>query len=441
MVQFLNTLFSGGTQNIRRMHNLANSIIIFDEIQAIPIKCINIFNSAINFLSYICNATTILCTATQPLLSTTEMPLKLSENANIISDIHEKYKQFKRVELVDKRIAGGYDIASLKDFVLGKMDQVKSILIVLNTKNSAKEIFNELKETNKILAKEKQYNIFHLSTNMCPSHRLIVLQNIKEKLCEERVICVSTQLIEAGVNISFECVIRSIAGLDSIAQAAGRCNRHGEKDCSDVYIINIEGESINKLLDIKEGQGCTEKILDEFKEYPSILGNDLLSPEAMEMYYKYYFHNRNIEMDYTLPKPNNDKSMYELLSENNSGVCAFNGRNGCKPKLMLGQAFKTAGDNFKVIDQNTQGVIVPYKEGRELITLINGECSLCELKIYLKRVQQFSVNLFDNEIKKLDEMGAIIRLREGMILALRDEYYQEDIGVTFEKAPMEFCNY
>ena len=107
MVQFLDTLFSGGTQGVRRMHNLANSIIIFDEIQAIPIKCINMFNSAINFLSNICNATIILCTATQPLLSTTKMPLMLSENANIITDIHEKFKQFKRVNLVDKRIIEG----------------------------------------------------------------------------------------------------------------------------------------------------------------------------------------------------------------------------------------------------------------------------------------------------------------------------------------------
>jgi CRISPR-associated endonuclease/helicase Cas3 len=441
MVQFLDTLFSGGTQGVRRLHNLANSIIIFDEIQAIPIKCINIFNSAINFLSNICNATIILCTATQPLLSTTKMPLKLSENPNIILDMQEKFEQFKRVNLVDKRLVGGYDAVSIKDLVLNTMDQVESVLVILNTKNSAKEIFNKLKKANIDLPKEKQYLIFHLSTNMCPSHRMKILKDMREKLGKEKVICISTQLIEAGVNISFGCVVRSLAGLDSIAQAAGRCNRHGESSCSDVYIVNIEGENVSKLVDIKAGQECTLRVLQEFKENPSIFDNDLLSPKAMERYYKYYFHNRMGEMDYTLSKPNKDKSMYDLLSSNSEAVNAFNSRNGCKSKLMLKQGFKTAGNNFQVIDQNTTGVIVPYGEGKELITLINGQCSLGELKQYLKSAQQFSVNIFETDKRKLEQMGGLIGLKDNAIIALRDGFYTEDAGVTFENAPMEFCNY
>jgi CRISPR-associated endonuclease/helicase Cas3 len=438
MVQFLDTLFSGGTQGARRMHNLANSIIIFDEIQAIPIKCINMFNSAMNFLSNICNATIILCTATQPLLDKTEMPLMLSENANIISNIHEKFEQFKRVNLVDKRIIGGYSVDSLKDFILGIMDQVESLLVIFNTKNSAKEIFNELKNVNADLPKEKQYLIFHLSTNMCPSNRMNILENMKEKLGHRRIICISTQLIEAGVNISFECVVRSIAGLDSIAQAAGRCNRHGERLCSDVYIVNVDEENVSKLVDIKEGQQCTERVLDEFKENPDIFDNDLLSPKAMERYYKYYFHNRRREMNYTLSKPDNDKSMYDLLSGNNEANDAFNSRNGYKSKLMLKQAFKTAGNNFQVIDQNTTGVIVPYGEGKNLITLINGECSLSELKNYLKKAQQFSVNLFETDKRKLEEKRGIVELNNGGVLALREGFYSDDVGVIVEGIPMEF---
>ncbi|MFT5874738.1 MAG: CRISPR-associated endonuclease/helicase Cas3 [Clostridium sp.] len=449
MVQFLDTLFSGGTQGVRRMHNLANSIIIFDEIQAIPIKCINMFNSAINFLANICNATIILCTATQPLLSTTKMPLMLSENANIITDIHEKFKQFKRVNLVDKRIVGGYSVSTLNDFVLEIMekldsglimDKLASILAIFNTKNAAKEVFNELKKANTDLPKEKQYLIFHLSTNMCPSHRMKILKDMREKLGRERIICISTQLIEAGVNISFGCVVRSLAGLDSIAQAAGRCNRHGESSCSDVYIVNVEGENVSKLVDIKEGQECTKRVLDEFKENPNIFDNDLLSPKTMERYYKYYYYNRSAEMDYTLPKPDNDKSMYDLLAANNEGGNAFNSRNGSKSKLMLKQGFKTAGKGFQVIDQNTTGVIVPYGEGEELITLINGQCSLGELKQYLRKAQQFSVNIYETDKRKLEQMGGLIGLKDNAIIALRKEFYTEDAGVTFENAPMEFCN-
>ncbi|ABR47839.1 CRISPR-associated helicase Cas3 [Alkaliphilus metalliredigens QYMF] len=441
MVQFLDTLFSGGTQGVRRMHNLTNSIIIFDEIQAIPIKCINMFNSAINFLSNICNATIILCTATQPLLSTTEMPLKLSENPNIIPDMHEKFEQFKRVNLIDKRTTEGYSAASLKDFVLDTMERVESVLIIVNTKNTAKEVFNELKKANADLPPEKQYAVFHLSTGMCPSHRMKILKEMRTKLGHERVICISTQLIEAGVNISFGSAIRSLAGLDSIAQAAGRCNRHGETTCSDVYIVNIEGESVNRLVDIKEGQECTRRVLDEFKENPKSFDHDLLSPKAMNQYYQYYFHNRSAEMNYTLAKPNDDKSMYDLLSGNKEAFNAFNSRNGYKSELMLRQAFKTAGSNFQVIDQNTTGVIVPYGRGKTLITLINGACNLSELKEYLKEAQQFSVNLFETDKRKLEEIGGIVGLKDGAIFAIRDGFYEDDVGVTFENAPMEFYNY
>ena len=441
MVQFLDTLFSGGTQGVRRMHNLANSIIIFDEIQAIPIKCINMFNSAMNFLSDICNTTIILCTATQPLLSTTKVPLKLIGNANIIPNMEEKFNEFKRVNLVDKRIVGGYSASLLKDFVLDTMDSLDSVLVILNTKNAAKEIYNVLKQANTDLSKERQYLIFHLSTNMCPSHRMKILKGMREKLGHQRIICISTQLIEAGVNISFECVVRSIAGLDSIAQAAGRCNRHGEKTCGDVYIVNVEGENVSRLVDIKEGQECTKRVLDEFKKNPSIFDNDLLSPKAMEKYYQYYFYNRSVEMDYTLSKPHDDKTMYDLLSDNNEALNAFKGRTGYKSELMLRQAFKTAGNNFQVIDQNTTGIIVPYGEGETLITLINGTCSLSELKQYLKRAQQFSVNLFEIDKRKLEDMGGIVGLKNGTVLALRDSFYLNDVGVTFEDVPMEFCNY
>jgi len=442
MVQFLDTLFSGGTQGARRIHNLANSVIIFDEIQAIPIKCINMFNSAMNFLSNICRATIILCTATQPLLEKTEMPIKLSENPNIISDVHEKFEQFKRVNLVDKMVVGGYSAASLKNFILDKMDQVESLLVILNTKNSAKEIFNELLQANKELTKEKQYIIFHLSTNMCPAHRIRILKNMRAKLGHERIICISTQLIEAGVNISFGCVIRSLAGLDNIAQAAGRCNRHGEnEECSEVYIVNIKGENVSKLVDIKAGQLCTERVLRDFKETPDIFDKDLLSQKAMERYYNYYFYERRNQMNYTLSKENNDKSMYDILSGNNDAANEFNSRNGYQSKLMLKQAFKTAGNEFQVIDQNTTGIIVPYGEGDELITLINGDCSLGQLKQYLKRAQQFSVNLFEQDRRKLEEKGALIGLKNNAVIALRKEFYGEDVGVAFDNSPMEFCNF
>lgn len=428
MVQFLSTLFSGGTQDVRRMHNLANSVIILDEVQAVPIKCIYMLNGALNFLSKVCNATIILCTATQPLLGETEKPLKLSTPADIIQNVEEKFRQFKRVNPKDCRINGGYDISDLADFVTERMKEVESTLVILNTKNSARELFHQLKRLKDILPDNENCSIFHLSTNMCPEHRMKILDTMKAKLGKKRLICISTQLIEAGVDISFECVIRAVAGLDSIAQAAGRCNRHGEKGCRDVYIVNIKDENLSRLTDIKEGKNSTERILDEFKDHPEKFDGDLLSPKAIKRYYEHYFYEREKEMGYNIKLEN--AKLYDLLSINDKGTKAFCDRERDRPQYPIKQAFKTAGERFAVIDNNTTGVLVPYGEGANMILKINGNCSLSKLKEYIKKSQQYSVNLYEDDIRKIG--SGIFRLKNGGVLALREEFYDKDLGVVTE---------
>jgi CRISPR-associated endonuclease/helicase Cas3 len=448
MVQFLNTLFKGGTQSIRRMHNFTNSIIIFDEIQAIPIKCINMFNFAVNFLSKICNATIILCSATQPLLSGTERPILLEENAQIIKGANDKFKDFKRTRVIPKIRAGGYSCQDLKDFVNEIIEEkqdkneTNSVLVILNTKKATKELFRAIDAENSLLPEENQALVFHLSTNMCPAHRMKILESIKEVLGKRKIICISTQLIEAGVNISFKCVVRSLAGLDSIAQAAGRCNRHAENDCGNVFIVNMDqdSENISKLLEIKAGQQTTNRILTEYDRNPEAFDNDLISPQAIKKYFQYYFDKLKSQMNYTLPKPNSDKTMFDLLSENREVVVSYVEKNLVKPDLVLHSSFKTAGDYFEAIDQNTRGVIVPYGKGEELIIKINGRCNLTDLKRYLKEAQQYSVNLYDLEFKKLEALGAIVSLNNGGVLALRKGFYDENTGVTEEKRH-EFLNY
>jgi len=214
-----------------------------------------------------------------------------------------------------------------------------------------------------------------------------------------------------------------------------------EKIIGNVYIVNVESENVSRLADIHRGQECTRRVLDEFRDDPNNFNNDLLSPKTMDMYYRYYFHDRKTEMNYTLSKPYQDKSMYDLLSRNSESMNAFVGRNNKKSELMLKQAFKTAGSNFRVIDQKTIGLIVPYEKGADLITLINGECDLSELKQYLKSAQQFSVNLFEADIRKLEEVKGIVELKNGGVMALADGFYINDLGVTFEKQPLEFFNY
>lgn len=432
MVQFLETVYNGGTRSVRRFHNLANSVIIFDEIQALPIKCIQLFNSAINYLSGICGATVVLCTATQPTLSSIKNPLRLSENHNMIHDVHKNFQMFKRVTIQDSMVVGGYSIDGICDFVEEKRKTNHSILLVLNTKKVAHLIFRELQQINKGLTIENQYTLYHLSTNMCPAHRKEILEELHQSLKCRPTICISTQLIEAGIDISFQCVIRSLAGLDSIAQAAGRCNRHGENSMRDVFIVNLADENVNRLKDIKGGQECTLRVLHEYQNNPSEFDYDLLSPKAMERYYRYYYYNRQNDMCFPLSKPNEARTIVDLLANNTEAVNAYYSRYDESPDMILRQSFRTAGKEFHVIEQNTIGVLVPYHEGVELIAKINGQCSLNELKQHLKKAQQYSVNLFESDRRRLDAKGALVALKDGLVIALREGFYSKKVGIELE---------
>ena len=261
MVQFLNALFSGESQSARRMNALYSSVIIIDEAQNIPVRMLYMFNTAMRFLHYICGCTVVLCTATQPALETVRYPITLSAPADMYSGYKTAFIPFRRTILTDRT-----DIVmtaeQTAEFALSLLGERKSVLVIVNTKKAALKVYKKIKASD-----EKAY---HLSTSMCAAHRKTVIDEIKEKLkSDERMICVSTQLIEAGINISFSCVVRSLAGLDSIAQAAGRCNRHGKDPIPhEVYIIRCSDENVDKLDDIAIGQRATERLLRDFKKHP-----------------------------------------------------------------------------------------------------------------------------------------------------------------------------
>ncbi|MDR3075171.1 MAG: CRISPR-associated helicase Cas3', partial [Candidatus Methanoplasma sp.] len=233
MVQFMDTLFSSGTKCARRMHNLANSVIIFDEIQTLPIKLIYMFNEAINFLTGWCNSSVVLCTATQPLLSSELLKYPMGPTSKIIGDSEELFKSMKRVEVV-KPDDTTWDANKIASLVSDKRRSGKSVLVITNTKSMAKDIHMNVVD---LLGDDA--DTYHLSTNMCAAHRMKVLSEVRNSLSNgENTICISTQLIEAGVDVDFETVIRCMAGIDSVAQAAGRCNRNGKMSgLGEVYVI------------------------------------------------------------------------------------------------------------------------------------------------------------------------------------------------------------
>lgn len=428
MVQFLNTLFSDSTQSIRRMNRLANSVIIIDEIQSIPIRCINLFNTMMNFLTKICNSTIILCSATQPLLGTTERKILYSFPKDITENAEKQFHDFKRTEIANSYKRGGYDIDDLTDFIMSKMNNLDNLLIILNTKSAVKNVYDKLQK----IIKVNNYDIelVQLTTYMCAENRSDIVRRLKNILGKERVICISTQLIEAGVDISFQCVIRSLAGLDSIAQAAGRCNRNGETGLGYVYMINYKEENLSSLNDIKIAQDATLKVLDEFIDKEKSDALDLLSPKAMDMFYEIYFFKRMNEMNYTIKEKNT--TIYDLLSTNPIGTKAYKERNNKLVPIQLKQAFKSAGENFQVIENNTVGLLVPYRDGKESIEIIKNSFNKKDIFRELKKMQRYTVNVYatDTVLKKLIARNAVDdSVLDGQILILREGFYDEKVGV------------
>ena len=400
---------------------MSNVILIFDEVQCLPIKTVHLFNNALNFLTTQANTTAVLCTATMPLLEKVAPEyghLKIPENSSIISNKKLLSQKLRRTEIINRCRTTGWSNQELKEFALEQQSQHQSVLIICNTKQSARDIFERIKSAT-------VHPVVHLSTNMCPAHRQHKISQIRRTIDPETpkpLICVSTQLIEAGVDLDFGCVIRSLAGLDSIIQAAGRCNRHGHHtEKKPVFVLNLAEETLSAALaEMKIGQDVTLRVFREYKENPEKFDSSLLSEKAMKLFYEYFFYDRARDMRYPVkacPKPEHQQTdvsqnttLTDLLSTNGASIkeCKERGSDQSALKLALQQAHSTAAEAFCVIDAPTQGILVPYKsdehDGGRLISKL-AECYQNEniplpqkIKLH-KQAQKFTVNAFPHIIK------------------------------------------
>lgn len=307
-IQLFYTLFSNKNKSLRKFHNIANSILILDEIQSIPYKFWPIINKILKEISKKFNIWIILMTATQPLI--------FKENDEIIPLIEEKEKYFNAFNRVKFNFSlENKDFEDFKQETIESIEenQNKSIMFVLNTINSSKELYESIKEyydfkgrdyeidSNGIVTilnqdSDEKIDLIYLSTNIIPRHRLNKINYIKKS--KTRKIIVSTQLIEAGVDISVDIIYRDLAPLDSIIQTGGRCNRNYSADMGEVNIIKIVNEknrplgnfvygnillqsTVTAIGDIKE---VDEKNFNQFsKEYYEILVEDGAQNESLEL--------------------------------------------------------------------------------------------------------------------------------------------------------------
>ncbi len=432
MVRFLNTFFAAGTRNLRPAHRFRNAVLLFDEIQTLPVKQVAVFNSLINYLSEVCGCTCVLCTATQPLLgevSEPVYPVKMAQPPGLAELPEEAVNVFKRVRIQDGRKRGGYSGEELAGFVWDRAKENESVLAVMNTKQSALTVYQEV-----IRRAEGEFQVYYLSTRLYAAHRKEIIEEIRTALAAgEKIIVVSTQLIEAGIDFDFGCVIRSLAGMDSVVQAAGRCNREGKRETGTVYIVNPGDklESLAHLKDIGEGARQTDRLLSEFDKAPDNFDYDLLSDKAIRTYFQYYFWNRKNEMVYPIPKVS-EYSLYDLLSDNKSLLDSAVKHNAYKIKA-LNQAFHTAANYYNVIETGGDPVFIRRGRGKEIWEEIQRASEYKEIKQLLKEAQQFVVNVPLYELKKLGESKGVIQWEDKMgMYVLNEMYYDDRTGLSGE---------
>ncbi len=428
LVQLLNTLFSGKTTCIRRMSALVDSVLIIDEVQSVPRHMLTQFNLTLNFLSAICGTTIILCSATQPAFELAEHPLLLPEQPDMVVLEEEYKKAFQRVEIKEIKESDEYSVEELVQFAVDTLQSASSLLIICNTKGQAKQLYAKLSH---VELAGQTVPCFHLSTAMCPQHRKDVLEEMEKHLAhrEEKLICVSTQLIEAGVDISFSRVIRIAAGLDNVAQSSGRCNRNGEfGDVCPVYIVNWKAEDLGALQEIYDAKNALLAVMDRFHRDPERFESDLLSSEAITMYYKKFFGIlKPGGQDYPLQK--HGSTIYMLLSGNYDWIGSRN-----KGVYSLNQAFYTAGKEFHVFHEDTIDVIVPYGKGSQIITELCSEQAKREYayqKEILKKSNLYSISLFEYQRKILEDNGGLQWLDNG-IAVLQPNFYHGETGLCLD---------
>lgn len=390
-VQILESLFTNKPGKARKIHRFAKSIIILDEAQAMPVELLTPTLFALQELVDTYGCTVILSTATPPALGfQKEFPIGLKQVREIVPLGLNLGNQMKRTFLTD---LGRLDIEELVR-LMGKNDQ---FLCIHNTRKDTKDTYDALR------TKSDGEGLFHLSTFMCPAHRRDCLDRVRERLASGKECkVISTQLIEAGVDVDFPVVYRAIAGVDSITQAAGRCNREGRISLGEVLLFRLPHDPPMGML--RKAAGTTQSLLGKFP------GDQLLSEQAIHEYFR---------MLYWKEKQHWDSK--EILPMH----------------LKIGQVnFESIANAYRLIEDDTLSVIVPYsRRGRSII----GKLLSCDIKqqpLTLeehRETQQFSVSLFKDVVRQ-NLGGDFKEVCDGQfIVTTNDSLYTEETGIDLSK--------
>ncbi len=376
-VQFFESLYANRSSQCRKLHNMANSVLIFDEAQMMPIPYLRPCVYAIAQLVQHYNSSAVLCTATQPALG---------------SLFHEFLPDQPITELCPAECYDGSVFQRTSFQVAGKLDwdtlshqlnQLPQVLCIVNSRTAAQEIFSRLDKDGS----------FHLSTLMYPVHRKAVLDTIRDRL-EKGLPCrvVSTSLIEAGVDVDFPAVYREQAGLDSILQAAGRCNREGKHSARESIVTIFESQgTIPQLFSAPVAAWRSTA-----RQYA-----DITSREAIHSYFSDL-------LDLKGPSAQDCK---DILQKMNAPDCPF----------------RSIADEFHLIETSSRTIYIPLETGASLVEQLRA--GQIDQNLF-RNLSKYSVTVYENQFCQLETAGALEVLDDGSAILLNTSLYDPQTGLA-----------
>lgn len=392
-VQFFESLFAASPSRCRKLHNIAKSVVILDEAQLLPVEFLSPILQTLQLLVERYQVTVVICTATQPALGERRVGDRIFRGLRNIreiigsqSEVKELYDSLRRVKVVFPE-----DVLEPADWeeIAEQLMQYQQVLCVVSDRRSCRELHSVMPK-----------GTYHLSALMCGQHRSEIIQEIKEKL-EQNEPCrvISTQLVEAGVDLDFPVVYRALAGLDSIAQAAGRCNREGRLPGMGKVVVFVPPR--------QPPSGILRKAFETTRSLCQILDRvDPLDPDVYEHYFsQLYWKANSLDVHHitTLLNPR---------------------------RTDLGIHFRTAAEKFKIIDNtNQRTILVRYGKGSELIDVLKYKGPDRSL---LRRLQRYAVNVYTDQFYTLLARGSIEEVQPGIYAMTSEVEYDAEVGLMID---------
>jgi CRISPR-associated endonuclease/helicase Cas3 len=402
-VQFFESLFAARTSRCRKLHNLVDSVVILDEAQLLPPEFLQPILDALNLLTQHYGVTVVLSTATQPALSTrayfdARQNLRGLDNVReIIDDPDALYTKMERVQV---RLPADWQARTDWPQLALELAAHDSVLAIVNTRKDARALWEQMQMHNK--------GTLHLSALMCGAHRSQVIGDIKARLkagVPTRV--VSTQLVEAGVDVDFPVVFRALAGLDSIAQAAGRCNREGRLAKKGEVVIFVPPKPAPPGL-LRKGEDACRSVLHDTTEHP-------LARARFAAYFERLYH------------------ACELDAHGIASLLEVDGKE-------LAVNFRTAADRFKLIaDEDSAPIVVRYLGEDGLDDSIDKWLATLRKdgpqRWLMRKLQRYTVNLHRCDVAKLLAHGDIAEIMPGLFVQVSDFLYHPTLGLDPDGSP------